>query len=114
MTYICDEKKHLRNLASPLLGKWIPFIILNLENKACTFAELERSIEGISRKVLAENLHSLVNMGLLSKKGAPSTGHPVEYSLSELGLSVLPVFYNLKKWLVDNEELLRNNLASNK
>ena len=77
-----------------------------------TFAELERTIEGISRKVLAENLKSLVKMGILNKKGIPSTGYPVEYSLSNLGLSLLPVFYDLKKWIIENEEVLIKNLEA--
>ncbi len=114
MVFICEEKKHLCELALPLLGKWTPFILIALENKNCTFAELERTIDGISRKVLAENLHALVNMGILIKKGRPSTGYPVDYSLSELGSSLLPIFYQLKNWLLTNEDLLLDQLNEHK
>ncbi|WP_436868624.1 winged helix-turn-helix transcriptional regulator [Staphylococcus equorum] len=109
MMSICEEKKHLREIVLPLLGKWSPFILMTLENENCTFAELERSIEGISRKVLAENLDALVKMGIINKKGKPSTGHPVDYSLSELGLSLLPIFYQLKLWIISNEEKIMDN-----
>ena len=46
----------LRKLAQPLLGKWAVFIILTLENETLHFAELERRLKTISRKVLAQNL----------------------------------------------------------
>lgn len=49
----------LRKLAQPLLGKWAIFIILTLENERLHFAELERRLKTISRKVLAQNLREL-------------------------------------------------------
>ena len=49
----------LRKLAQPLLGKWAVFIILTLENETLHFAELERRLKTISRKVLTQNLREL-------------------------------------------------------
>lgn len=42
----------LRKLALPLLGKWSIFILLTLEKEETYFAQLERTLGSISRKVL--------------------------------------------------------------
>lgn len=114
---ICEKDQRLRELAFPLVGKWVPFILLFLSRKSHNFAELERSIEGISRKVLNENLINLQKLGLIEKTGLPSTGFPVNYELSVLGQSSLVVLDSLKTWLKENESVLiqnRENYNKNK
>lgn len=96
----------LRKLAQPLLGKWAVFIILTLENETLHFAELERRLKTISRKVLAQNLRDLESINIVSREGIVSTGSPVYYSLTELGKDFLPLLYQIKKWIRDNDELL--------
>lgn len=109
-----NEEQALRKLALPLLGKWSPFILLNLAEKCHSFADLERAIPDISRKVLTENLRQLVVMGMINKYGEASTGFPVRYELSLLGESLLPVFYELKNWLREHrEEIERNSKLNN-
>ncbi|MFS7401094.1 winged helix-turn-helix transcriptional regulator [Carnobacterium maltaromaticum] len=106
---ICEKDQRLRELAFPLVGKWIPFILLFLSRKSHNFAELERAIDGISRKVLNENLINLQKLGLVEKKGKSSTGFPVNYELTELGKSSLVVLESLKTWLKENESILIQN-----
>lgn len=104
----------LRKLALPLLGKWTPFIILILEQKNCNFADLERAIPNITRKVLTENLKLLVSMGMISKFGESSTGYPVDYGLTALGKTILPIFYELKNWLIVHQDEIHQNIKKNK
>ena len=74
---------YLRKLAQPLLGKWAIFIILTLENERLHFAELERRLKTISRKVLAQNLRELESINIISRDGKASTGSPVYYRSEE-------------------------------
>ncbi|MBC1490016.1 helix-turn-helix transcriptional regulator [Listeria sp. FSL L7-1485] len=99
----------LRELALPLLGKWVPFILILLSERPYHFAELERKMTGVSRKVLNENLINLQASGIVQKNGETSNGFPVYYSLTELGKSSLFILDNIKSWLRDNEELIQNN-----
>ncbi|EFR95764.1 winged helix-turn-helix transcriptional regulator [Listeria ivanovii] len=104
-----SDDMRLRELALPLLGKWVPFILILLSERPYHFAELERTMTGVSRKVLNENLLNLQASGILHKSGESSTGFPVYYSLTELGESSLFILENIKSWLRENEELIRSN-----
>ncbi len=105
----CEQDRRLRELALPFLGKWVPFILILLARQSHSFADLERAIDGISRKVLNENLVQLQMSGLISKSGQPSTGFPVSYQLTELGKSSLVVLESLKTWLKAHETEINFN-----
>lgn len=64
-------------------GKWKTIIIFQLRKEKATLSELERSIEGITQKMLLEQLNELQQFGLVSKK--EFAGYPlhVEYFLTE-------------------------------
>ncbi|MGY3777309.1 winged helix-turn-helix transcriptional regulator [Isobaculum melis] len=102
----CSQNQHLRAIATPLLGKWVPFILLHLAKDASSFAQLERAIEGISRKVLTENLNHLQASGLIIKYGEASTGFPVSYEVTSLGQGYVKVLNEAKNWLIMNQEAL--------
>lgn len=101
-----ENEIYLRKLAQPLLGNWAIFIILTLENETLHFAELERRLKTISRKVLAQNLRELESINIISREGKASTGSPVYYGLTDLGKDFLPLLYQIKKWIRDHEDLL--------
>ncbi|MBC2262788.1 helix-turn-helix transcriptional regulator [Listeria sp. FSL L7-0091] len=104
-----SDDQRLRTLALPLLGKWVPFILLLLSEREHHFSELARKMPGISRKVLNENLINLQASGLISKNGVTSTGFPVYYQLTALGESSISLLEDIKKWLKENEALITNN-----
>lgn len=97
---------HLRQLALPLLGKWSIFILLSLHEKDMYFAELERTLAGVSRKVLTQNLNDLLKINTIYKSGTPSTGKKVYYGLTELGKNLIPLIFQIKEWLKENQEYL--------
>lgn len=99
----------LRSLAMPLIGKWVPFILILLAEKKRHFADLERQMTGVSRKVLTENLNNLLASGIIAKEGQSSNGFPVYYNLTELGKSSLFILENVKSWLKEHEaEIIQN------
>lgn len=66
-------------------GKWKAIIIWQLGESNCSLAELERSIAGISRKMLIQHLNELLACGVIGKE--ISDGYPLksEYYLTQRG-----------------------------
>jgi len=69
-------------------GKWKPIIIWQLHEGPSSLAELERSIVGISRKMLIQHLNELLECGVIGKE--ISNGYPLksEYYLTERGTKI--------------------------
>ena len=75
-----------------LIGnKWKLLIIRNLLDEPQRFSELKKVIDGISQKVLSENLRALESDGIIDREVFDSVPPKVVYSLSEIGKSLLPI-----------------------
>ena len=82
-----------------LIGsKWKLLIIRNLLVRPWRFNELQKSIDGISQKVLTEALRSMVDDGIVIRKAYPEVPPRVEYSLTELGESMRPIIKAMENW----------------
>jgi DNA-binding HxlR family transcriptional regulator len=79
-------------------GKWKLVIIFKLYEGIKRFGELKRSIEGIATKTLAQQLKELVRDGLIKREVFSEIPPKVEYSLTEKGHSVKPIFEALSKF----------------
>ncbi|MFF8977802.1 helix-turn-helix transcriptional regulator [Streptomyces cellulosae] len=62
------------------------------------FVELERRIGTITPKVLTQRLRQLERNGLVVRTYHPEVPPRVEYEISELGLSLAPLFAHLTEW----------------
>lgn len=75
-----------------LIGsKWKLLIIRNLLERPWRFKELQKSLEGISQKVLTDSLRSMESDGIIARTVYPEVPPRVEYSLSKLGESLRPI-----------------------
>ncbi|WP_290382403.1 winged helix-turn-helix transcriptional regulator [Paramuribaculum intestinale] len=93
----------VRNVISRFSGKWTMLVLCVLaENEATRFNEIGRAIPDISPKVLTETLKSLEADGLISRKLYAEIPPKVEYSLTELGKSLMPLLGSLIEWALDN------------
>jgi len=82
-----------------LLGnKWRILIVRDLIEGTKRFNELQRSVGGISQKVLTENLRILEEHGLVDRKIYNEIPPRVEYSLTETGMSLEPMIVFMKNW----------------
>ena len=70
-------------------GKWKLIIIFNLRKGSCSFSGFLHSIEGISQKMLLEQLKELKQFGLVGKKSYAGYPLKVEYFLTDMGLKML-------------------------
>ena len=82
-----------------LIGnKWKLLIIRNLLAGKARFKDLKNGIDGISQKVLTDNLRSMEEDGIIIRKSYPEIPPRVEYELSELGNSLRPIIKSMEVW----------------
>jgi DNA-binding HxlR family transcriptional regulator len=92
-----------------LIGnKWKLLIIRNLLESPQRFSQLKESLEGISQKVLSDNLRSLVDDGLVKRDAYAEVPPKVIYSLSDLGNSLRPIIESMRTWGIMYKELKNN------
>jgi DNA-binding HxlR family transcriptional regulator len=79
-------------------GKWKLIILYWLAESPKHFAALRRVMPGISQKVLTQQLRELVSDGIVQRQPKGAIPSPVEYSLTDYGLSVLPLVEDVRLW----------------
>lgn len=94
MQYSCPLGKAMSALGS----KWKPIIVLVIKDRKLRFGELAVRINVISRKVLTDQLREMQTDGLIIREEFKELPPRVEYSLTEKGLALLPILYQLEEW----------------
>jgi DNA-binding HxlR family transcriptional regulator len=97
-----------------LYGKWKIHLLYFISEGARRPGELQRKIPAATRRVLNVQLNQLEDHGLIAKKIYAELPPKVEYSLTELGKSVLPMIAALGKWGDDHQEHLRRVIDRNR
>ena len=93
----------VRNVIARFGNKWAFLVILILEERGTVrFNELGREIPDVSSRVLAGTLRTLEADGLISRKVYPIVPPRVEYSLTEMGQSLVPLINDLTAWAQQN------------
>ena len=70
-------------------GKWKAILVFQLRNGTQTFSELKHGIEGISEKMLLQQLKELQEFGIIGKNSYEGYPLHVEYYLTERGTQLL-------------------------
>ncbi|MDB9884723.1 helix-turn-helix transcriptional regulator [Candidatus Marinimicrobia bacterium] len=79
-------------------GKWKPIILSRLSQGINRFGVLSRSIEGISKNMLTQQLRQMESNKIINRKIFAEIPPRVEYSLTTRGESLLPIFKSLADW----------------
>lgn len=79
-------------------GKWSVQVIEELGGRTCRFTELERAIDGVSRRMLARTLRGLERDGLLVRTVYPTVPATVEYALTPLAIGLVEPLTALSDW----------------
>lgn len=88
-------------------GKWKPIILYHLgANRVMRFAKFKKAIPNITEKMLIQQLRALEADGLVHRKVYRQVPPKVEYSLTELGLSIVPILNQLRAWGIHYEQSL--------
>lgn len=72
------------------------------ENESTRFNAIGKAIPDISPKVLTDTLKNLEADGLVARKLYAEVPPRVEYSLTDLGRSLMPVLEQLISWAISN------------
>ncbi len=89
----------IRNIVARFGNKWSLLVVVLLsEREATRFNELCRSIPDISSRVLSSTLKMLEADGLVSRTVYPEVPPRVEYRLTEIGRSLVPLIGRLTEW----------------
>ena len=79
-------------------GKWKSIILFRLLEGMRRFNELRRLLPAITQRTLTTQLRELENDGLVHRTVYAEVPPRVEYRLTALGESLLPVLNALKAW----------------
>ena len=108
MTYYnssCPVETTLQLISS----RWKVLILRDLLEGTRRFGELRKSIGPVTQKVLTANLRSMEKDGLLTRKVYAEVPPRVEYTLTELAESFVPILEQMKEW--SEVHLCRSRLA---
>jgi DNA-binding HxlR family transcriptional regulator len=82
-----------------LEGRWKMMILSHLfAGPVLRFSALQRAIPGVSQKMLIQQLRDLEQHSVVSRTVYAQVPPKVEYSLTELGKALAPVFLALLDW----------------
>src|SRR5688572_16699330 len=88
-------------------SKWKPCIIDALARGAKRPSEIHKQLASTTPRVLEMQLRELLDFGVVVRKN--QSGYPlyVEYSLTPLGESILPVLEKMAKWGEDHKDFVK-------
>lgn len=88
----------VRTTLNVIGGKWKPLILWLLTVETLRFSQLQRSIDGITQKMLTQQLRQLEADGLIKRTVYPEVPPKVEYSITEYGKTLQPIFRSMDQW----------------
>ena len=78
--------------------RWVSLILKELAHRPLRHGELSRVVAGASQKMLTQTLRALEHDGLVARTVTASTTTRVEYRLTPLGESLIPVLAAVTAW----------------
>lgn len=87
----CDVSCPVQRTAQVLDGKWTTLVLRDLLGGKKRYSELQRSLTGISPRLLAARLKALEEQGLITRTAFATVPPTTEYALTALGHQIMPV-----------------------
>ena len=79
-------------------GKYKALILWHLADGKLRFSQLNKLIPNATAKMLTQQLREMESQGLLHREVYPVVPPKVEYSLTDLGRSLMPVLISMRDW----------------
>src|SRR4051794_38869720 len=80
------------------IGRWTPKILFSLGERPYRHGHLRRRLGSISQRMLTRNLRQLETNGLVSRRVMQSKAIAVEYSLTQLGRTLIAPLRSMCRW----------------
>lgn len=94
----CSSNNPVNITLKVIGGKWKPLILWFLCDKTLRFNELQKSMPGITQKMLTTQLRELEKDNIIKRKIYPQIPPKVEYSLSKYGKTIYPILELMAEW----------------
>ena len=95
-------------------GKWKIRILFYLSNnKIVRFNKLKKELKTITQQMLSKQLKELEIDGIINREVHQVVPPKVEYSLTEFGLSVIPILKSFSDWNKKNTRTISQKLNKN-
>ena len=83
---------------SIFMGRWTPKILFSLKEKPYRYWQLRRQLGSISQRMLTRTLRNLESAGLVARIVTESKAIAVEYSLTQLGRTIIAPLAGMCRW----------------
>lgn len=93
-TYFCALELALELIG----GKWKPMMLYHLKNGPMRSSELQKKLRYISNKMFTQTARALEHDGLIKREVFPVVPPRVEYSLTPMGESAIPLIMKMGYW----------------
>ncbi|HEY2793982.1 MAG TPA: helix-turn-helix domain-containing protein [Micromonosporaceae bacterium] len=87
-----------RQVLATIGDKWSALVITALSGGSQRHGEIARRVAGVSQKMLTQTLRTLERDGLVVRTVTPTVPVRVDYELTDLGRSLVPLLVALKDW----------------
>lgn len=102
-----EQKCPVRDVLDCIGDRWSLLALLALANGTLRFTEVKRAIGDISQRMLAQTLRQLERDGYVTREVHPTVPPKVEYTLTDLGQSLLGKVTPLITWADENHARVR-------
>ena len=93
-------------------GRWKPVILFHLmENEMLRFNEMKRRIEGVTQRMLTNQLRELERDGIVDRKVYAQVPPKVEYRLTEYGHTLRPILMAMREWGAEHILLAQQSIT---
>ncbi len=79
-------------------GKWKMPILWRLRDRVWRYNEIRRDLKRVSHKMLTQQLRELESAGMITRTVHPVVPPHVDYAITDLGLTTIPVIDGLRAW----------------
>lgn len=79
-------------------GTWKMPILWRLKDKVLRYSQLKKDIQHITDKMLTTQLRELESEGFIHRKVYPVVPPKVEYSITEKGLTSIPIINTIREY----------------
>lgn len=109
-----QEGGAVREVLDRIGDKWSLLVIGTLRSGPLRFGELQEAAAGISQRMLTLTLKHLVEDGLVARTAYAEVPPRVEYEVTDLGQTLVPLVMALAEWAMANRDQINANRRSHK
>lgn len=104
-----ESEEIIRDVLDRAGDKWSMLVIVTLKDGSLRYTDLQRTIPGISQRMLTLTLRQLQRDGLITRTAYAEVPPRVEYALTTLGTTLHEVVVSLIDWAGTHHNEIRDN-----